>query len=257
MQALGALRLLSVRPIIEPDQHGDPRPAGSAVLVRHKRERFLLSAAHVLDRTGVVLYVGTATTWKELPQPYHFTIAPASPNVADDPFDVGFIHLPPGLADSLDGCAFLDESDCDLTEQPSFENGARSLYLALGWPQNRFKFNWRDKKTKLDNLGYFGPAAPVDHYERLRLDPSVHLLVGFDEDSAVSSAGSVGLAPKLQGISGGGVWRVNSLATGDPAADKLVAVTVRREPQMGCIVATRLHVLFAAITRQFRFGPAA
>src|SRR6266513_1402815 len=42
LQRVGGLRLHSVRPILEPDEHGDPRPVGSGVLLRFKGEHFLL-----------------------------------------------------------------------------------------------------------------------------------------------------------------------------------------------------------------------
>lgn len=253
LQRVGGLRLHSVRPILEPDEHGDPRPVGSGVLLRFKGEHFLLSASHVMDRTDVSLYIGTETTWKELPHPYHYTV----PSTEPDPFDVGFVHLPEELAHSLDGCVFLEESDIDLRERPSYKQDRRSLYLALGWPQNRFKFNWHEKKTKLENLGYFGPAAQQGLYAGSGLDPRLHLLIALDQEKVVHQSGSLGTPPKLHGISGGGVWRVDSFATRNPAADKLVAVTIRREPQLGCLVATRVGVLLEAITRRVALGPAA
>jgi hypothetical protein len=184
-------------------------------------------------------------------------VPPAPSDSEDDPFDVGFIHLPPDLAAALDGCVFLDESDIDLTERPRNADDSRSLYLALGWPQNRFSFDWRAKSTKPENLGYFGPAAPADRYQSLGLDPRFHLLVAFDDKKVVMSSGSIGMAQKLHGMSGGGIWRVNSFARGDPSSDKIVALTVRREPQEDCIVATRLSVVLAALDRRLGPGPAA
>jgi len=228
------------------------------VLLRYKGEHFLLSAAHVIKKPDVSLYLGTETSWKELPHPYHYTVPSASRDgPTADIFDVGFIHLPRQLAQELDGCVFLQETDVDLAEQPLYAEGSRSLYVALGWPQNRFKFDWREKKTKPDNLGYFGPAAPIDCYRRLDLDPTSHLLLSFDQESVVNPSGAVGLAPKLHGMSGGGIWRVNSFATRDVGADKLVAVTISREPAVGCIVGTRLQPLFRAMTSRLELGPAA
>src|SRR5665213_4409320 len=78
----------SVRPLAVPDSTGlELIPAGSAVLIWHRGTRYILSAAHVVELyPECAYYLGTRSTWIELPRP--FRVPPVPPGGRDnDPYD--------------------------------------------------------------------------------------------------------------------------------------------------------------------------
>ncbi len=237
--------LPSVRPLMVPDEHGDPLPAGSAVLIWHRGKRYLVSAAHVLDEyEDREYYLGTESDWVSIPGPFVVT-----KYREDDLMDFGFRLVEDELAEKLDGCHFLTANQIGEKDEPDFRPPNRSKYLAIGYPLNRFEYRWRDQVTTPKNLSYLNTAAQLKLYSDLGVTPKTHVLIDFDHKAVVGPKG-VQQAPKLTGMSGGGIFVVPGLRKpGIVALPQFVGVTFQQREDKKLLIGIRIAVLLQAIER--------
>lgn len=248
MKAAGEPLLPSVRPLMIPDEHGDPLPAGSAVLMWHRGKRYLVSAAHVLDEyEDRQYYLGTESDWIEIPGPFVVNKLPPSGNREDDLMDFGFRLVEDELAEKLDGCHFLTANQIGEKDEPDSRPPRRSKYLAIGYPLNRFEYRWRDQVTTPKNLSYLSTAAQPKLYTDLGVTPKTHVLIDFDHEAVVGPKG-VQQAPKLTGMSGGGIFVMPGLREpGIVALPQFVGVTIQQRKDKKLLIGIRIAVLLQAI----------
>jgi hypothetical protein len=248
---LGPSFLPAIRPLAVPNDLGDELiPAGSAVLVSRRNERYVFTAAHVTELYPDRAYhIGTMRRWLELEGPWIVSPAPNGDREADI-VDGAFRHVTPEFADTLDGCSFLREDQQSLVEQVNFVPPHRSKYVAMGYPLNAFKYRRYSRTTVPQTLSYIGNIASPQSYVEQKLPVNANLALDFEWDAIVGDNG-LQQSPKLEGISGGAIIRVPSLETpakNDPPP--LVAITIEQRRQARVIVGTRLGMFYSAIDAQ-------
>jgi len=94
-------------------------------------------------------------------------------------------------------------------------------------------------------------AREESAYSALGTAPDVHLLLEYDlADFALERKGDLLSDP--HGMSGGGVWRIDSPASDDDARLSLVGIIIEHHTQpYHTMVATRIGVAFDGIARLF------
>ncbi len=118
-----------------------------------------------------------------------------------------------------------------------------ALFYAVGYPNNRVLPFQEDERLRTKAFAVGAKAAPPERYREAGVSEATHLVLDFDRQQTVGREGS-GPAPKLNGMSGGGVWRVGV----EPGADRLAAIfTEYRERDASYIVATRIDLLVGGI----------
>lgn len=239
----------SVRQLAVPDIHGDELiAAGSVVLSWYKGSRYLLSAAHVFELYPDRQYcIGTASKWVQLIGDFRVHQVPAAGRDSD-PLDYAFMEVDESFADSLDGCQFLTANQLVATNDPlNFRTGSRSKYLTIGYPLNKLGFSRALRATQPKNLFFVSLLAPQTAYAKTKLLPSTHILVEFDRKQ-VSVAGVSQQSPKVEGLSGGGMFRMPGVERiGDVTPPRLAAITTERDKINDLMVGVRIDVILAAI----------
>jgi hypothetical protein len=239
-----------VRPLAVPDAtETELLPVGSAVLIWHRGSHYIVSAAHVVEMyPECTYYIGTNNHWVEIEGPFHVSAAPNG-NREEDVYDFAFQHVDADFASRLDGCAFLTADQISTDDTLEFTAPFRSKYMALGYPLNQFKLRRGGKTTATPALSYIGAIAPLSDYQRVKLHPATHIVTEFDYKSVVGPAG-VQQAPKFEGLSGGGQFRLHSLENpGNITIPKLAAITVEQRRLERLMVGVRIDVILTAIDK--------
>src|SRR5712692_5489391 len=88
VHGVGRLLLPSVRQLISIDQHNEPEPVGSCVLIWHGSQRYLLSAAHVMDVfIKKPMFIGTASTWHQIVGDFRASTSPTGKSREEASYD--------------------------------------------------------------------------------------------------------------------------------------------------------------------------
>jgi hypothetical protein len=250
VRSAGHYLLPSVRQLISIDAHGEPDPVGSCVLLWYKRERYLISAAHVLDCfVERPLYVGTLTKWHHIQGEFRATNIPTGKTREEDPYDYGFMAINEADTLQLDGCHFLTGDQIATRERQVFGPPYRSKYTALGWPRNRLYFDRKEEITEPETLAYTGVTASPETYRIHERNPRHQLLLEFSPKEVASVAGRQ-RPPSFDGLSGGGIFTMPGLQRiGDVSPPRLVGITTEVWAQHDLFIGTRIDLIFAAIER--------
>ena len=218
---------------------------GSCVLLWHRGNRYLVTASHVLDiYPGHAIYLGTNTAWVEIPGPFRQT---TSSKGRADAMDFAFAPVSEESASKLDGCHFLTGDQISPDERVIFTPPYRSKYTAFGFPLNRFDMSYPTRTSYPKNIAATATVGSREQYSALGLSVDGHIVLEFDQDAVVGPKGPQS-SPKLDGISGGGVFRMPALETVGSAEPPLLAgVIIEQDRKERLLVAVRLGVILAAI----------
>lgn len=237
----------SVRPLGIVKSGMDPAPVGSAVLIWHRDQRYVVTAAHVADgfSAGEVV-LATQSSWLSLEGAWTLTEAPAKGRDADL-LDFAFAPVPADSADLFEGCDFVDASRIGEPSVVEYSGYKRAKYVALGYPLHRFKFRRAANGTETPYQTLGSVILTIAEHADLGVSHESHVACRLDDKSIVSAKG-VHTAPKLVGISGGGVFRFRPLeAPGVADTPRLVGVVIEQDKQKNSILATRIEEVTRAI----------
>jgi hypothetical protein len=226
----------AVRPILVASSKGQPHFHGTGVLFSVAGAHFLATAAHVVhDPTDEVKYVpqkGVAITFGsnshvELCGRVHRTIPPHGESYVKDLTDAAVIELSEEEAASIDGAQFIDIRNVDVRDQDAPRRG----YFLLGYPGAYAKQGSSPHTYKLGYFPFIGFEVPENEYADLGYPRESNLAIRFDRKKSVVS-GNVQIAPKPDGTSGGGWWRIDSAfnAVKTESDLKLVAIMSKHYP---------------------------
>jgi len=238
-----------VRPLFHEDyDRNRPAPFGSCVLFRIGDEHFILSAAHVLDWLSTdVVYVGNGTEMIQLESGQLFTSKiPAGGGRKDDRIDIGVFPLTKSVWSQISGDDFLEIADIDVNE---FAEDPQRFYIGLGFPIEGALYGESEPYLRFPGISTTGKSKP-DKFEELKeFSPRTHILVEYDHDW-MAVGDTYGVPPKLEGMSGGALFRFDSV-TKPGAKDFLVGILIEQRSDQRIIVATQMSFIVEAIRRGF------
>lgn len=234
--------------------------AGSCVLLWHRGQRYLVTAAHVAnDWEGRSLFVGTQSAWREHASGFVAFNEKLIGQRNADTFDFAFVAVSDAFAASLDGCHFLHASEVVTNILLYFKPPNRSQFFALGWPLNKFNLNVGAKTTEPEFVIYSGNVVPPETYALVKdvdLRPGHHIAIEYDANEAVGPGG-LQIPPKVIGMSGGGMFDFPAMERlNDLRPPRLAGITFRRDPIAGVMVSVRIDHVLAAIDDAKRHGVA-
>ena len=199
-----------VRPIYVIEGRRAPQHLGCGVLVSAEHATFVLTAAHVMDEAaGRQLAIAGAQHPTYLIGRTSVSLVPEGQRREDDDIDAAVIQLSDECADAL-ACHPLETNE--LAHYEDVEPAGAHL-LIMGFPAAR-QMNSLDVATKNLNRSHIkalGIRASASVYESAGLDERLHVLMRLQRENAITERGRRTI-PKLDGMSGCGIWLIQGLA---------------------------------------------
>jgi hypothetical protein len=150
--------------------------------------------------------------------------------------DVGVLPLRDNALGPFAHCAFLTGDEIDENEEPD-SNRILEFYFVFGYPASRTQVNVPHALRQIQQRSFQLTTSPpeADAYLRESISPSDYILLEFDHKDTVVE-GKILTPPKLQGLSGGGIFRFNR----NTLAGRLVGVAIEHRKSSRFIVGTRI-----------------
>jgi len=229
----------SVLPVFIEDERGRPERLGSCVLARVDSNFYAFTAGHVLQAAG------SSRLWASPGGRGKLTLLPCviGYHTSQTALDVGILPLRRRALGPFEQCVFLAGSELDEDDRPD-DRGFSAFYFVIGYPASRSQVKVSHETYHIHQISFQLTTSPptVDSYLHEALPQSDYLLLDFDQkDTRV--AGKRVAPPKLQGVSGGGMFHISRTTVKGP----LVAIATEHRRTSRLLVGTRIkHFLAAA-----------
>jgi hypothetical protein len=242
----------TVLPLYLQDERERPWPFASCVLVKVEGRFYAFTAGHVLEKVGALSLWAPALNGKLELLPCTGGFIKRSKNPLKD-LDIGLIPLHASSLGPFDGYAFLDETEIDKEGNASYAF-LSNFYMVMGYPcspgQSKVDYPALKLNPKSFQLDTNPPDA--DLYEQEKLDKVRHILVDFDRDD-IRIAGKKVTPPRLQGVSGGGIFCISHETYQGP----LIAIATDHRIEARVVAGTRIRYFMEEARRFNRTSPAA
>jgi hypothetical protein len=238
----------SVVPLFIGDSNGQPDRIGSCALVRLDSEFYAFTAAHVIrDAGSATLFAPSEGRGGKL-QPLPPCTAHLKSSGGGNDFDVGVLALAARHLGAFQHHVFLAGVEIDQEDQPDDQDDVRSFYFVLGYSASRTQVKISKADRRIHQQSFRFSTQPVDAAEYLqeRRSKSDHILLDFDHKE-IRVEGRRASPPKLQGVSGGGIFQISRKAMRGP----LVAIATENRRRSRLILGTRIKH-FLAIVRELK-----
>jgi len=227
---------------------GQPDRIGSCVLVRSDSEFYAFTAAHVIrDAGSATLFAPSEGRGGKLQPLPPCTVHLKSSGGAND-LDVAVLALAARHLGAFQHHVFLAGAEIDQEDQPDDQDDVRSFYFVLGYSASRTQVKISKAERRIHQQSFRFSTQPVDTAEYLqeRMSKSDHILLDFDHKE-IRVEGRHASPPKLQGVSGGGIFQISRKAMRGP----LVAIATENRRRSRLILGTRIKH-FLAMVRELK-----
>ncbi len=242
----------SVRPLFYEDvSKRKVRPLGSCVLVTIDNTKFVLTAAHVMRKDSfrnefhdvpVVLYTptGRAISFERWEPVFTGTTGGGTD------IDVAFVRLEDNASSALEGCAFLGQDERELNHND--DRSRDSFYLIVGYPGSRKLTKIWQGLIKQFSFSIATYPAREELHQKINRSRKDHILLEYS-DNKVTHNGLKRKMPKVQGMSGGGVFHVDR----QTRKARLVGIVSEHHAKSEVIVAKRIDsfIMIATLFNTF------
>jgi len=233
----------SVAPLFIGDSNGQPDRIGSCVLVRLDSEFFVFTAAHVIHGAGEArLFAPSEGSGGKL-QPLPPCTAHLRFSGGDDDLDIAVLGLPAHQLGCFQQRVFLSGNEIDQHDRPD-DLGLASFYFVLGYSASTTQVQVSTAKRHIHQRSFHcrtGPVAPAEYLTE-QLSLADHIALDFDHKEIVIRGTRVN-PPKLQGVSGGGIFHISRKTMQGP----LVAIATQNRRNSRLIVGTRIKHFLAVV----------
>jgi len=237
----------SVVPLFIGDSDGHPGRIGSCVLVRLDSDFFAFTAAHVIREVGDARLFAPSEGrgGKLLPLPP--CTAHLRSSGRDNDLDVAVLVLPARQLGCFQQRVFLSGKEIDQDDRPD-DQWVASFYFVLGYSASRTQVQVSRVRRHIHQRSFHCCTGPVSQAEYLeeQLSQADHIALDFDHREIVIGGTRVN-PPKLQGVSGGGVFHISRETKDGP----LVAIATQNRRSSRLIVGTRIKH-FLAVVRELQ-----
>jgi hypothetical protein len=212
----------------------------------------MVTAAHVIAEDYDNIYIMLPDKELQLGGLLHTTPIPAGGTRDDDKIDIAVMELEDSVvADVLSSFKFIELRNIGIGHKLVNSH----YYLSVGYPATKTKKLW--SKDEISAIPYPYQTEPETsfEYERLGFRNYLHIAVKFDGLVTSESNPAEHAAPKMNGVSGSGLWFLKGLATPSMVEQKqLVGIIIERESkdrQNKALIATRVDVVTEFIRQRF------
>lgn len=226
--------------------HRDRQPdrIGSCILVRLDSGFYAFTAAHVIKDAGsaTLFAPSEGKGGKLLPLPPCTAHLKSSTRSGD--LDVGVLVLAASRLGAFQGHVFLAGAEIDQEDQPDNQDELRFFYFVLGYSASRTQVKISRPERRIHQQSFRCSTQPVDAAEYLQegMPKSDYILLDFDHKEMMVE-GMPANPPKLQGVSGGGIFQISRRVMRGP----LVAVATENRRRSRLIVGTRIKHFLAVV----------
>ena len=242
----------SVVPPFIGDRGGRPDRIGSCVLVRLDSDLFAFSAAHVIrEAASARLFAPSEGRGGKL-QPLPAYTAHLKSSRGNNDIDAGVLALPVSRLGAFQHHVFLSDADIDQYDLPDDQDDLRSFYFVLGYSGSRTQAKVSRAERRIHQQSFRCSTQPIDAAEYFQegMAKSDHILLDFDHKE-IHVEGRRASPPKLQGVSGGGIFLIFRKVTRGP----LVAIATENRRRSRLIVGTRIKHYLAIVRALKTAGP--
>lgn len=150
--------------------------------------------------------------------------------------DVAVLVLPAHQLGPFRQRVFLETTDIDQQDRPD-DQGLSSFYFVLGYSASRTQVKVSTAERHIHQQSFHCATHPVtgDEYRQEEMSQADHILLDFDHKEIVIRGKRVN-PPKLQGVSGGGVFHISREEKFGP----LVAIATQNRRGSRLIAGTRI-----------------
>ena len=236
--------LEATSPIFREDPSGRLESVGSAVLLALGKERIVLTAAHVLDDATktTALHVGSLNSLVRLRGMWFRTPLPKSGQREEDRIDVGAVRLPMAAHAELGDSCFLTSDDL----APFRRLGHGNYALLSGYPSTKQGLGEQlEREANLYTI--MAECCTTKDYTKVGVGAAHAFVLAFDKKRVWRREGRA-TAPKLIGMSGGGLWVLRRSSGTHAVTPRLCGIIIELHSGMAKrVVATRIEVLLSGI----------
>ena len=216
---------------------------GTGVIISISQTYFLLTAAHIIDKTEYGdLFVPCNKILEPVEGLYSCLKIPEDRTRDDDKIDIGYIKLKNQFAERLhksinplssEDIYFID----DATESV--------IYTFAGYPLSKSKVSQQRAQSK--PFYYSGLSVEKGLYLNYGYNPLKNIIVHFRRDMSVTQEGDTTFPPFPRGISGGGifVWPEDFMGQIIPPNRKLIGIAHTYKDNL--LIGTNIREFFKAI----------
>lgn len=227
---------------------GQPDRIGSCVLVRWDSEFYAFTAAHVIRDAGSTRLFAPSEGRGGKLQLLPPCTAHLKSSGGNNDLDVGVLVLPARRLGAFQQHLFLNAADIDQEDLPDDQDDLRSFYFVLGYSASRTQVTVSRAERRIHQQSFRLSTQPLDAAEYLQegMAKSDHILLDFDHKE-IHVEGRRTAPPKLQGVSGGGIFLISHKTMRGP----LVAIATENRRRSRLIVGTRIKH-FLAMVRELK-----
>ncbi|OJW80263.1 MAG: hypothetical protein BGO69_05375 [Bacteroidetes bacterium 46-16] len=227
------------------------QPHGSSVLFKANNTHYMLTARHCVHQGDSLVKFGVLDAGGHLRLLSGDVFS--SKGIYDE-IDLALIKLQPQSVAILSECyKFLDVQKL----RPTINIPDKTDYLIVGHPLSRTSIDNKKRKLKYEPLVYISKSVPAEVYqssyfkqaktfEKFQFDRSNTILLNFNKrKSRIVAADDMTMSPDPQGISGCGIWYIQSYEIADPAeADfYLMGIIIEHDADKRLLIGTRSEVI--------------
>lgn len=225
-----------------------PYILGSGVPFQIGPCRFVLTAAHVLDRALALkrgIYLSPGTQGGRLVAldgcAVHKSQMPPSGSRLDDTYDVCAIRLTEQVVQQLGpDMEFVRLTEMDWNDEAL----PGSYYMMHGFPLSNMRVNLCRRTVRCESLPYGTITYVGDRGNWPAAEPAVYIDLDFDRTKSVDDHGRRVKTPSPRGVSGCGIWRLSRAgvqkSTWDESHIRLVAIEHRWNRRLSVLRGTRV-----------------
>lgn len=227
-----------ITPMYALDSAGVPEAGGTSTLLQVGTEKFLVTAAHVIDEG--FLWFPIDGGFRRLNSAGVITNSPTELR-RDDHGDLAFFHLTPEDVGFLHPFfRFVQMSDVDVNLSYKF----RDRYEFTGFPWRKDELDRKLRKTFPAYTSITSETVSEKTFDLLQLSIHTHAVIAFQRNRMMVN-GHKTTAALPDGMSGGAVWKRYP----DSEVRKLAAIVI--EHRKHCLIGTRLSVVLEYIRARF------
>ncbi len=187
------------------DAERDLEALGSSVLFKVGQDHYLITAGHCLRQNGEDINIGVLNAKNEM----HLVRGAVIIKTGDGgEIDLGIVKLSSATTEMM----FQKYKFLDVT-QIMFNKGIpdETDYLVVGYPITKTKINNRTKCLSSEPFVFIGKSKDAKTYERFAYNVKVNTLIRFTKrKSTYVEKLEMNMSPEPKGISGGGLWFIQS-----------------------------------------------
>ncbi|WP_455387564.1 hypothetical protein [Petrachloros mirabilis] len=243
--------MAAIRPIYASSPNGNPIHIGTCVLVTHEGQKYLLTAAHILDQfSESILYVGGKQAFVEIEGTFACTNKPDGDRSRDH-YDFAWLLLNPSQTEKLGDASFAEVGiDAELPREAE-----QRFHVALGYPNStNSKLNMATKSAQpkpMRHTGHLKRNAKL--CKKLGISGNEHLFLDYNSKHAKDDFGHIVNAIRPKGMSGGALIQMMDAPhlnhhIGDaPCSGQIAGLLIESHRKHNVIMALRIEIILRQI----------